>query len=418
MLSALLAPRPTTVPLPPVDVAWYRTPLAPEVKRRLHELSDLKAAVQTLGFLAQLALWGALAVHFAHLSARPRPLAALFFSLLYGAQANFLINGMHELGHGQVFRTAWLNHFFCRIVSFLGWLHPDLFFSSHLRHHRFTQHNAPARLSSGVTVPLDLENPMPVRISAWDFLGFGFINMRGFVDIVLRQTVAAALGVFPTGHLGWRRDWELYLYPADDATRARADRFAPVLWARVMLVGHAAIAWAALERGLWLVPVLVSLGPFYNGWLFFLCNSTQHVGLQPDRADFRLNTRTFYRMYNGTKRKPAQNNTHPAFKRNPLPQPYARHSAQPARATLVLGKYQLQQKAAHRPQHHPLTLALYPAFIATCVLLLLPAQHMNWHTEHHMYAAVPCYNLAELHEAIKHDLPPTPDGLVAVWTRM
>jgi fatty acid desaturase len=43
---------------------------------------------------------------------------------------------------------------------------------------------------------------------------------------------------------------------------------------------------------------------------------------------------------------------------------------------------------------------------------------MNWHTEHHMYAAVPCYNLAELHEAIKHDLPPTPDGLVAVWTRM
>jgi len=35
-----------------------------------------------------------------------------------------------------------------------------------------------------------------------------------------------------------------------------------------------------------------------------------------------------------------------------------------------------------------------------------------------MYAAVPCYNLAELHEAIKHDLPPTPDGLVAVWTRM
>jgi fatty acid desaturase len=32
-----------------------------------------------------------------------------------------------------------------------------------------------------------------------------------------------------------------------------------------------------------------------------------------------------------------------------------------------------------------------------------------------MYAAVPCYNLAALHEAIKHDLPPTPDGIVAVW---
>ena len=32
-----------------------------------------------------------------------------------------------------------------------------------------------------------------------------------------------------------------------------------------------------------------------------------------------------------------------------------------------------------------------------------------------MYAAVPCYNLSALHEAIKHDLPPTPDGLRAVW---
>lgn len=32
-----------------------------------------------------------------------------------------------------------------------------------------------------------------------------------------------------------------------------------------------------------------------------------------------------------------------------------------------------------------------------------------------MYAAVPCYNLGKLHQMIKHDLPPTPRGLVAVW---
>jgi fatty acid desaturase len=40
---------------------------------------------------------------------------------------------------------------------------------------------------------------------------------------------------------------------------------------------------------------------------------------------------------------------------------------------------------------------------------------MNYHTEHHMYAAVPCYNLGKLHQAIKHDLPPCPHGLVATW---
>jgi fatty acid desaturase len=41
--------------------------------------------------------------------------------------------------------------------------------------------------------------------------------------------------------------------------------------------------------------------------------------------------------------------------------------------------------------------------------------HMNFHIEHHMYAAVPCYNLPKLHAAIRHDLPPTPNGLVETW---
>lgn len=40
---------------------------------------------------------------------------------------------------------------------------------------------------------------------------------------------------------------------------------------------------------------------------------------------------------------------------------------------------------------------------------------MNYHIEHHMYAAVPCYNLGRLHELIRYDLPPTPKGLIGVW---
>jgi fatty acid desaturase len=40
---------------------------------------------------------------------------------------------------------------------------------------------------------------------------------------------------------------------------------------------------------------------------------------------------------------------------------------------------------------------------------------MNWHTEHHMYSAVPCYNLKKLHDAICHDLPPPPVGIIETW---
>jgi len=44
--------------------------------------------------------------------------------------------------------------------------------------------------------------------------------------------------------------------------------------------------------------------------------------------------------------------------------------------------------------------------------------HMNYHTEHHMYAAVPCYNLAKLHRLIKSELPPCPDGLFQAWKQL
>ena len=41
--------------------------------------------------------------------------------------------------------------------------------------------------------------------------------------------------------------------------------------------------------------------------------------------------------------------------------------------------------------------------------------HMNYHTEHHMYAAVPCYNLHRLHKLIKHEMPEGTHGLVPTW---
>jgi fatty acid desaturase/rubredoxin len=44
--------------------------------------------------------------------------------------------------------------------------------------------------------------------------------------------------------------------------------------------------------------------------------------------------------------------------------------------------------------------------------------YMNFHIEHHMYAAVPCYKLGKLHNAIKHDLPPTLNGLTSVWQQI
>ena len=43
--------------------------------------------------------------------------------------------------------------------------------------------------------------------------------------------------------------------------------------------------------------------------------------------------------------------------------------------------------------------------------------HMNYHVEHHMYAAVPCYNLPKLHRVIANDLPEQ-KTLLGAWREM
>jgi fatty acid desaturase len=42
---------------------------------------------------------------------------------------------------------------------------------------------------------------------------------------------------------------------------------------------------------------------------------------------------------------------------------------------------------------------------------------MNYHTEHHMYAAVPCYNLRKLHKTVGSHMP-KPKGLIGAWKEM
>jgi len=44
--------------------------------------------------------------------------------------------------------------------------------------------------------------------------------------------------------------------------------------------------------------------------------------------------------------------------------------------------------------------------------------HMNYHTEHHMFAAVPCYNLPKLHRLIQKEMPWCPNGLYETWTHI
>ena len=43
---------------------------------------------------------------------------------------------------------------------------------------------------------------------------------------------------------------------------------------------------------------------------------------------------------------------------------------------------------------------------------------MQYHLEHHLYPAVPFFNLPKLRKTIEHDLPVAPHGLRATWQEM
>jgi fatty acid desaturase len=302
-----------------VAVTWYRTPVLPAELKTLHLRSDLKGAGQTLGYLGILVATGGLALYsFGHF-AWYVTLALVF---LHGMAMAFSINAVHELGHGTVFKTKGLNVFFCHLFAFPGWNNHEMFQASHTRHHRYTLHP-----------PDDLEVTLDRRMVLWHLLRDGVVNLPGAIGN-LKYIWRIARGRF-------EGEWELTLFPASAPEKRRA----PVRWARILLGGHATILGVSLAMGWWLVPVVVSLTPFYGGWLFFLCNNTQHVGLQDNVTDFRLCCRTF---------------------------------------TL-----------------NPVVRFLY--------------WQMNYHTEHHMYAAIPCYHLGRLHQLIRHELPVTQHGLWAVW---
>jgi fatty acid desaturase len=235
----------------------------------------------------------------------------------------FMINGFHELVHSSVFRTQKLNVFFLYVFSFLGWYNPTHFWASHSEHHKYTLYP-----------PEDGEVVFPVYMTLRGYLRGAIFDPLGAYRRI-RGTIRR--GFF--GHLN--PGWDQILFPPEKVE----DRRRLFIWDRIMTGGHVLLVAGALYMGWWQLIMLVTFGSFYGGWLFLLCNSSQHVGLTDNVPDFRLNSRTIYL--------------------------------------------------------NPIVRFLY--------------WHMNFHIEHHMYAAVPCYRLGKLHKAIAHELPPISNGLIATW---
>ncbi len=278
--------------------------------------------LQTLGYLGLLAIT-ACAVWLA--VGKLSFLVVLLLLFIYGTFYAFLLNAFHEFCHKSVFKTKVLNTIFLQIVSFLGWQNPVFF--------------GPATRST-INTPY-------IRRTTWR----SFCQLNCLLMAFLKSAVVNPWEFYArvkaSVRLSFGRlegEWENAIFPPSEVALRRS----LFNWARIHLALEVLLVIISLYFHLWLLPILVTLAPFYGGWLQYLCNNTQHVGLQNNVPDFRLCT-----------------------------------------WTIIL---------------NPFLSFLY--------------WRMNYHIEHHMYAAVPCYNLAGLHDQIKSDLPPSPVGLYEMWKKM
>ena len=247
-------------------VNWYRSPVEREILTTLNQHSDWRGMLQTLGYLGLLVLTGAAAWYAA--GRLPIPIVVLLF-YLYGTFFAFMPNAFHEFCHRSVFKTKRLNSFFLGVVSFLSWINPVAFWTSHQEHHKYTLHP-----------PEDSEVVLPIKLPLSYFLKnilFNPWDLYGRFKTLVRVSRRRVEG-----------EWENHIFP-ESAGALRRSLFT---WARFMLAGQVLILAIAIIFGLWQLVVLITLAPFYGGWLFWLCNNTQHVGLQDKVSDFRLCART------------------------------------------------------------------------------------------------------------------------------
>ncbi len=301
------------------QIKWHRSPIDSKDLAELNQRSDWQGFVQSVGHLALLMVTGGLSWYAV---GRAPLVIVLLLLFLHGTVYAFLVNGFHELCHKSVFKTRTLNIIFRDIYSFLGWYNHVFFWESHQEHHKYTLHP-----------PDDLEVVLPVHVTFTSYLSFAFVNPQGFYNR-MKSVIRLCLGDVDG-------EWANLLFPPEAVEK----RQALFNWSRFMLMGHILLVVVSLYLGLWMIPILVTLAPFYGAGFQYLFNEAQHIGLADNVDDYRLNTRT-----------------------------------------IIL---------------NPVLRFLY--------------WHMNYHIEHHMYAAVPCYNLAKLHSLIEDDLPYCPHGLWDTW---
>jgi fatty acid desaturase len=306
------------------DIPWIKVNISREDLGRFTKRNNGRGLLQALGFLLLIGATGALSYY-----AFIRHLWVLLGFCLYvhGTFYSMFSDALHELSHNTVFANRAMNICATALFGWLYWpMNPHFYRLSHQKyHHRYTLYHR----SDGEDVPNYVALKPRFVLGLFAYL----VQPKQLVQCLWRLFTLAPLSKGWRGR-GFKLDtWEQFILKnASDAERRQVRRMGVAC-----LGGHLLFTAVCIYFGLWFLPVLVTLAPFYGGgFLGFVTGIHQHAACEANNPDFRISC-----------------------------------------ADAVLD---------------PLTSFLY--------------WHMEYHIEHHMFAAIPCYNLKRLRRFVADQLPP------------
>ena len=264
-------------------VKWYRSPIDPKELRALMQRSDGKGLFQTLGVLALLTASGVITYYFV---AQQMWVAFAIALFVHGTMVSNGSGANHELTHGTVFRTKWLNRVFLRLYALLFWFNHYDYAMSHTYHHRYTLHTEGDR-EEVLPHSTALRFLRLLQMSTLDVTGGPHTN--GLIP-TLRLTVRTAIGrpLSDYTHLNMDKlEWTAAIYEGHPEERRKSVR-----WARAILAFHAAVLVVAVVLQLWLLPLLISFAPFVANFWRWITHLPMHNGLRTNVPDFRKCTRS------------------------------------------------------------------------------------------------------------------------------
>ena len=208
-------------------------------------------------------------------------------SFIHGTISSFFKGtAVHELGHGTVFETKWLNKFFLYLFSLISWWNPFDYAASHTYHHRYTLHPEGDR---------EVLLPVHPNVGATFLLQMFTFNLitqpgrtfgKGGLLSAIWLTILAAFGKNGSSDIP-ANEW-LEAIHSDQFEQ----KFASIRWSQIQLGFHIFVLILAVSTGLWVLPFIITIPSYTANWLSYFLGLTQHCGLRQNTTDFRKNTRS------------------------------------------------------------------------------------------------------------------------------